>query len=365
MSSILRVLVLLIAHLAAPLAVAAAGSEEAASFTAPLAHNLEGAGSKLAALAEAIPADKYSWRSSPEVRAVSEVLMHVVGGNLQLPADLGGGAPEGVEIAATVWDLALQRKRWEEEIVDKATVVEMLRKSFAYAAEAIPSIADLDEQVAPWGFPASKRDYLLILQSHAHEHLGQMIAYTRGLGITPPWSQRPEPVVAESVATFEGSSAHANITAIDQFGNLATTFVASDLSKIGAELGEPLVVEACGGSAEALFGSELFDVRPGEWVAFLSATGHLTVAVSYGSAAETLGCSQSEAIVVRPAESLVGRAKPPLRPTGPGGAAGARTRQTRHLPNVSRDCGGPPYFISADPSHVAMTLPSGHRSDSL
>jgi len=305
-SSIFRVLVLLIAHLAAPLAIAAAGPEEAASFTGPLAHNLEGAGSKLVALAEAIPADKYSWRPSPDVRAVSEVLMHVVGGNLQLPADLGAGAPDGVEIASTVWEFAVQRKQWEEEIVDKATVVERLRESFAYAAIAVPSIADLDHQVATWGFPASKREYLLILQSHAHEHLGQMIAYSRGLGITPPWSQRSESVVAESVVTFEGPSAHANITATDQFGNLATTFVASDLSKIGAKLGEPLAVEACGASAEVLFGSELFDVRPGEWVAFLSATGHLTVAVSYGSAAELLGCSQSEAIVLRPAENLVG-----------------------------------------------------------
>ena len=60
MSSIFRVLVLLIAHLAAPLAIAAAGSEEATSFTAPLAHNLEGAGSKLVALAEAIPAEMTS-----------------------------------------------------------------------------------------------------------------------------------------------------------------------------------------------------------------------------------------------------------------------------------------------------------------
>jgi uncharacterized damage-inducible protein DinB len=176
-----RILVL-VALLVAPQPVAAAGSEKAGSFTGPLAHNFEDAGSKLVALAEAIPADKYSWRPSAEVRSLSEVLMHVVGGNLKLPADLGAGAPDGVEIPSTVWDLAVQRKQWEEEIVDKATVVERLRESFAYAAEAIPSITDLDEQVATWVFPASKRKYLLILQSHAHEHLGQMIAYSRGLG---------------------------------------------------------------------------------------------------------------------------------------------------------------------------------------
>ena len=304
MTAIPRILVL-VALAAAPQPVAAEGSEEAASFTGPLAQNLQGVGSKLIALADAIPAEKYSWRPTPDVRSVSEVLMHVVGGNLTLLADLGGGAPEGVEIGSTVWDLARQRKQWEEEIVDKATVVEMLKQSFIYAVETIPLITDLDDEVATWGFPASKRTYLLILQGHAHEHLGQTIAYTRYLGITPPWSRRPEPVVAESVATFEGSSARADIGSIDGFGNLATTFVTSDLEKIGIELGDRIAVEACGGRAEALFAKELFDVRPGEWVAFISPAGHLIVAISYGSAAETLGCSQPEAIVLRPAESSV------------------------------------------------------------
>ncbi len=228
--------------------------------------------------------------------------MHVVGGNLQLPADLGGGAPEGVEIGATVWDLKMQRKQWEEEIVDKATVVDWLERSFAYAVEAIPSITGLDKQVATWGFPASKRDYLLILQGHAHEHLGQTIAYTRILGITPPWSQQPETVDADSVATFEDSSGHAEISSIDRFGNLVTTFVASDLERIGVELGSRIAVKACGGSAEVLFGNELFDVRPGNWVAFVSASGHLTLGISYGSAAESLGCNQPEAVVLRPAD---------------------------------------------------------------
>jgi hypothetical protein len=32
---------------------------------------------QLIALAEAIPADKYSWRPGPGVRSVSEVLMHI------------------------------------------------------------------------------------------------------------------------------------------------------------------------------------------------------------------------------------------------------------------------------------------------
>ena len=288
--------------LAGPHSVAAGDFDEAAAFSRPLASNLDAAGRKLVALAEAIPADSYSWRPTPDVRSVSEILMHVVGGNMQLPADLGGGAPEGVDIGSSVWDLKIQRRQWEEEMVDKATVVAMVRESFAYAVRAIPAISDLDMQVATWGFKASKRDYLLILLGHAHEHLGQTISYARSLGVTPPWSGRTEPAVARSVAAFRGSSGHAEISSIDQFGNLETTFVASDLERIGVELGDQLAVEACGGTAEVLVGHELFDVRPGEGVAFVSAGGHLIIAVSYGSAAEALGCSQPGVVVLRATE---------------------------------------------------------------
>ena len=36
---------------------------------------------KIISLAEAIPADKYSWRPEEGVRSVSEVLMHIAGSN--------------------------------------------------------------------------------------------------------------------------------------------------------------------------------------------------------------------------------------------------------------------------------------------
>ena len=39
--------------------------------------NLERAGNKFVALANAFPADKYSWRPAPVVRSVGEVFMHV------------------------------------------------------------------------------------------------------------------------------------------------------------------------------------------------------------------------------------------------------------------------------------------------
>ena len=39
---------------------------------------------KFARLAEAIPADKYTWRPGPDVRSVSEVFLHVAAANYNL-----------------------------------------------------------------------------------------------------------------------------------------------------------------------------------------------------------------------------------------------------------------------------------------
>jgi uncharacterized damage-inducible protein DinB len=34
----------------------------------------------------------------------------------------------------------------------------------------------------------SARSVLMVLLSHAHEHLGQSIAYARMVGVVPPWT---------------------------------------------------------------------------------------------------------------------------------------------------------------------------------
>jgi uncharacterized damage-inducible protein DinB len=59
--------------------------------------------------------------------------------------------------------------------------------------EAVKEVAaaGLEEQSELFGFPASKRAYLMILLTHSHEHLGQSIAYARSIGVVPPWS-RPQ-----------------------------------------------------------------------------------------------------------------------------------------------------------------------------
>ena len=138
---------------------------------------IDDAAGKIQQLAEAIPQDKYSWRPGAGVRSVSEAFMHVVGGNYYLMTFAGVTAPAG-----TSEDM--------DKITDRAQVVDNLKRSFAHARAAIAaaSDADLDKPTEMFGRKTTYRNVYLTEVAHAHEHLGQLIAYARMNGITPPWS---------------------------------------------------------------------------------------------------------------------------------------------------------------------------------
>jgi uncharacterized damage-inducible protein DinB len=138
---------------------------------------------KLAALAEAMPQEKYGWRPGPGVRSVSEVYMHVAGGNYFLPTFLGAKMPEGIT------------RDMEKTVTEKAKVIEALKKSFDHARKAVEGTpdSDLDKKVKFFGQEPSERMMLIVLVSHGHEHLGQSIAYARTNGVAPPWSEGPPP----------------------------------------------------------------------------------------------------------------------------------------------------------------------------
>ncbi len=183
-----------IRHLALPLAAlvlvgahpAAAQSADPASATGirkELIGQLGDAQQKLVALAEAMPAEKYGWRPASGVRSVSEVFVHMVGANYQIPALAG---------VTRKPDVALSRDM-ETTVTDKAKVMDMLKRSFVFAKQAVMDVPDdqMDGTVDLFGSPSTKRGVLLLVATHAHEHLGQAIAYARMNGIVPPWSRAP------------------------------------------------------------------------------------------------------------------------------------------------------------------------------
>jgi uncharacterized damage-inducible protein DinB len=138
---------------------------------------------KLISLAESIPADKYGWRPATGVRSISEVFMHVANANFFYPTFLG------VQPPASVKDQNL-----EKTVTEKAKVVQMLKDSFAHLEKAVEGIPD--DQMAKtfdyFGGQMSTSELLFHAANHEHEHLGQLIAYARMNGVTPPWSM-PRP----------------------------------------------------------------------------------------------------------------------------------------------------------------------------
>jgi uncharacterized damage-inducible protein DinB len=146
---------------------------------------------KLVSLAEAIPQDKYGWRPGPGVRSISEVYMHVAGGNYFLATFLGAKMPEGFS------------RDMEKTVTEKARVVEALKKSFDHARKAVEATpdSDLDKKVKFFGQEPSERMMMIVLVSHGHEHLGQSIAYARTNGVAPPWSQGPPPAPEKKPTT--------------------------------------------------------------------------------------------------------------------------------------------------------------------
>jgi uncharacterized damage-inducible protein DinB len=135
---------------------------------------------KFTRLAEAIPADKFNWRPSPDVRSFAEVFLHVSAANFNLYKLVGTPPPT-----------ALDLKGLEKSTTDKAKVIATLKDSFAHAKTAIKAMpdADLDKSLDWFGGKNTQRGILLFIVRHAAEHLGQSIAYARFAGITPPWTE--------------------------------------------------------------------------------------------------------------------------------------------------------------------------------
>jgi uncharacterized damage-inducible protein DinB len=131
-------------------------------------------------LAEAIPADKYTWRPAEGVRSIGEVYMHVVSANYGIANALGTPIPAGVDPKAFI-----------ASANDKAKVVQALKDSFAHMRQAILAIkdSDLDNAQKMFGRQTTVHGAFIMITGHYGEHLGQSIAYARQIGIVPPWTE--------------------------------------------------------------------------------------------------------------------------------------------------------------------------------
>jgi uncharacterized damage-inducible protein DinB len=139
---------------------------------------------KIVALAKAIPADKYSWRPGAGVRSVSEVLMHVVGEwYFWAPNSMAGKPP------ADFGDPKTKLPGIEKGVTAKDAVIAELEKSWSYCVGQLRAAdaSTLTGNYKPWGTTVDAAAFGM--SGDLHEHLGQLIAYARSVGVKPPWSK--------------------------------------------------------------------------------------------------------------------------------------------------------------------------------
>lgn len=136
---------------------------------------------QLVALAEATPAEKFSWRPAPGVRSTSEVYMHIVEANFYLLSVTGPKMP------------ADMKEGIEKSVTAKADVISWLKRSLEAVKQAHLSVkpADLQRKVHIADRDATVDGMYLRIIVHANEHMGQLIAYARMSGVVPPWSTGP------------------------------------------------------------------------------------------------------------------------------------------------------------------------------
>jgi len=134
---------------------------------------------QLIALAEATPAEKFSWRPAPGVRSTSEVYMHIVDANFYLLSVTGPKMP-----ADLTEDL-------DKTVTSKPEVIAWLKRSLeaVRVAHAAETTKDLERKVKIEGRDATVDGMYLRIIVHANEHMGQLIAYARMTGVVPPWSK--------------------------------------------------------------------------------------------------------------------------------------------------------------------------------
>lgn len=129
----------------------------------------------LTAAAQAMPAEKYSFRSTPQQMSFAQLVLHVARSNLFLCSRISGQpAPPGPAVTAEA---------------PKQQLIEALEGSFAFCRQALAGVHDsqLADTVSLFrGQTGTRAQALLELTNDLADHYAQAAIYLRLNGILPP-----------------------------------------------------------------------------------------------------------------------------------------------------------------------------------
>ena len=129
-------------------------------------------------LAEAMPAETYTWRPEEGVRSVGEVYTHIAQANYMILSTMGISAPEGLDTQAI------------GSLTEKEEIIQALSESNDFVMSAVDNMSEeqLSASYELFGRSLSGEGVLVFLLNHMSEHVGQSVAYARMNNITPPWN---------------------------------------------------------------------------------------------------------------------------------------------------------------------------------
>ncbi len=131
----------------------------------------------LSKTAAKVPEELYSFKATPEVRSLGQIIGHVADGNFSICAAAAGEKPP--------------QNGFEKGKTSKADLSKGLNDSIAYCDKVLAAMDDKKgvETVQFFNGPTPKIAVLFFNIEHCNEHYGNLVTYMRLKGIVPPSSE--------------------------------------------------------------------------------------------------------------------------------------------------------------------------------
>jgi uncharacterized damage-inducible protein DinB len=135
------------------------------------------------AVANAMPADGYTFRPNPEEMSFGQLMAHIAGVNLNACSNASGLTKPALAPKIAEW-----AKDPQKVDVDKDTAVQFLGDSFDFCNKAVAAMTPerLDTVVGPPNRNLTGYEWLWAYFTHTAHHRGQAEVYLRVKGIKPP-----------------------------------------------------------------------------------------------------------------------------------------------------------------------------------
>lgn len=161
----------------------AAAAQSTATVTNPVSSAVKSQMPRFAknmvAAADAMPAEKYGFKPTPEMNTYGHLVLHILQTNNFLCSKISGAAAPDVSVADTD---------------PKDKLVAALKASFDFCSTALANVDDskLGDATTLFGNrPSSRAGALIGLSDSWYDHYGTQAVYLRLSGILPPSAQPP------------------------------------------------------------------------------------------------------------------------------------------------------------------------------